>query len=837
MEYTIHNYLCQKCGIYANSKSIHVIGRGDPKARILILGEALGQQEAEIGQPFVGSSGQLMQHYLDQVGIISYISNAVKCHPTDLKGNNRTPTPREIEFCRAFTLEIINQIKPKVIITVGKIALQQLMKLNMNIETARGKQLYLPELDLYVVPTYHPAYLMRTNDKLHRDQFVSDLRLAKQLSELGIQKRIKSNPRTIEDPVEIKRYLEELLTVPAFAFDLETTGLNHRDDKITDISFCHTVGQGVHIRWSRILEYEDLLKEVFLADNEKIGHNIGFEKVFLKQLGYKMNKKAFDTMLAYHAMNMSSEGKVNDSLFKLETLAWFLTSEGGYKNILSQFGGIKGYQDSLEEENEEADQGTLFNLDDFETVDKGVVTPYDKYLYGLKIQIDNLRQEKLKELKLTPLQYYSALDSDVTFRLYKYMKPQIDKTYKELFYDIIMPFCDVLAQITVNGIKLDFKYIDKVKKLNDEEIVVIKNRFFKKIGYEFNLNSTKEMHKFLYQDLGLIPNRLYITAKSGRPSADEAAITFYSQQKPILKNILEYRTLQKQNSTYLEGFKKQADTITHRIYPSYFQLTATGRASSSFHTMPKDNKIRNIVVPEKGCKFLVADQSQVELRVLSMMADDMNMKKAFESGHDFHTYTACVMFNIPIEKFDKKKNPDHDAARSAAKNINFGIIYGLQARTLAEDLGIAEIEALNFMNKFFMSYPNVKKWINENEVFALRYGYVETLYGRRRYLPKVASSNDIERSGALRQATNTRIQGTAADITNISLIKFQNWIDESKSPAKIVGTIHDSILVETPEDLVYETSQALLDCMTKNMPKVTIPLKVDLDIQDKWTKS
>lgn len=819
--------------MWKNSKSIHVVGKGDPHSKVLIWGEALGSEENEAGLPFVGKSGRMLHHYLDQVGLTGFFGNAIKCWPNDGAGNNRTPTPKEIDCCKAFTLEIINWIKPKVIITIGRIALQQLVKLGLTLESVRGKKIYIPELDTTIIPTYHPSFLMRTPDKLLIQQFVSDLSLAKKFIELPSLRKFEAVPRTISDTPKIKEYLEELLEVPSFAFDLETQGFNFRTDRITDISFCHTVGQGVHIQWKHLMSCMNLFKKVMASNNEKIAHNFSFEITFLLQNGFQIKNLLFDTMLSYHTTNMSSEGSVGSSLYKLDALSWLYTSEGGYKSILSDFGGIGKYQSK---EDVKPKQGLLWDLDDFESVEKGVKTDYDKYLFTLKTQIDSIRKEKLKKLKLTRLQYYSAMDSDVTYRLYKIMKQQIEREYSEVFYNIIMKYCYALAKMTLNGIYLDFEYIDTVVHQNELEIEKIKDKIFKKVGYMFNLNSSLDISNLMYNVLKLEPHRNYITKKGRKPSGDVNALTYFSEKKPILKSILEYRTLAKQNSTYLLGFKNRADKETHRIYPSYFQLTATGRASCYLHTMPRDNKIRNMICAEKGNKLLVLDQSQIELRVLAMMSNDTNMIKAFASGHDFHAYTACIMFNIPLDSFDKKK-PEHEKARSASKAINFGIVFGILAKSLAEDLGIPELVALDFMNKFFSTYPNVKKFIQENEIFVQQYGCVETLYGRKRYLPKVYSSNEVERGKALRQATNTKIQSSANDITAIGVSRSQDWLEtNSQYRSMLVGTIHDSIIAECPERNAEEVSKNLVRCMTVNIPKVTMPLKVDVDIQDVWTK-
>jgi uracil-DNA glycosylase family 4 len=672
MDYNTKNFLCTRCGLFKQCIHPHLNGRGNPNAKILVLGEAPGKDEDMANTPFIGSSGSLLQNYLTKLNIDCYIDNSVSCRPSNSDGSNRTPSPLEIECCRAFTMETVLKIKPTVIIAVGKIATVQLLKLGISIEVARGQKFYIPELNTTVIPTYHPAYLIRQQDNQLLNEFISDLELAKKISELPQARTIKSKPITLKDPVKIKNYLTELIKAPSVALDIETTGLNHREDRITDISFCKAIGEGVHIKWSDLLEFNDLFSEFLITDNEKILHNAHFDLMFLRQCGYKVNKKIFDTMLAFHMLNMKAEGGAGNSLFALDTMSWLLTTEGGYKSILNKYGGIKAYQDALIEEEEEGEKDSqmeLFNSADYTVLDKDAITEYDKYLVGIRDYLATTKEAKLKEFELTPGEYYSAMDSDVTYRIAKNLKTIIDKNNSELYYGIIMPLCRSLVEVRLTGIKLDFNYIDKIKVENDIEIEKIKTKFFTKIGYEFNLNSSKEIGNLMYNKLGLIPNKKFTTKKGKKPAANEAAIEFYMKQKPILKGILEYRELQKQNSTYLIGLKKQADKKTHRYYPEYKQLTVTGRLSSAIHTIPKDNKIRGIIIPEKGSKLVLADLSQIELRMLAFLSGDENMINAFESGHDFHTRTACEFNNINIKDFDKE-NPKHSEARSAAKCVD-----------------------------------------------------------------------------------------------------------------------------------------------------------------------
>ena len=421
MEYKRQNYLCNKCRL-CKPDHPRITGRGNINAPLLVIGEYPNRGEMEARTTFIGATGALLDQYLKHYNIDYYIDNAIRTRPTDSKGENRPPTPTEKDCCRAFTYELIDKMKPKVILVLGKVALSQLIKLNINTEYIRGKKIYVPELNCYIVMTLHPAYLMRQKNKLLYQQFESDIQLASELIKNFSNRRVTTTPVSLSDPYDVKEYLTKLLTVPAFAFDLETTGLDHRRDKITDISFCCESGKGVHMKWSSILEHEDLFRQVLLADNEMVIHNLSYEYIMLHQLGYKFNKKLFDTMLAIHTTSMSFEGKAANALVGLDTASWYLSTEGGYKGILAKYGGIKGYQDEAHEDDEndgsimQDTQGELFNSAEY-TVESEMTelkTDYDRYLYNYKNLIIDKKQKKLEELQLNPLQFYSAMDSDVT---------------------------------------------------------------------------------------------------------------------------------------------------------------------------------------------------------------------------------------------------------------------------------------------------------------------------------------------------------------------------------------------------------------------------------------
>ena len=1248
------NVFCKKCRLHEAAKHPMLLGRGNPSASVLLLGEAPGKSEDEQGQVFIGKSGQLLQNKVNLVELDCFVSNSVLCRPSDKAGGNATPTTTQIECCKPTTIDLILTMKPRVVVALGAIAMQQLLDFNLNMEIARGKEFYHTVLDTTIIPTYHPAYLLRTNDARFMKEFTDDLALAKRVSNKPRSRRIASVPVSHKDRFEIEKYFNELKQSESLSVDLETTSLNPKKGRITDISFCNSAGKGVHIEWKYLTERPDLLsslKEVLESPAEKVFHNADFDIRFLRSVGFTVPGKIFDTMLAYHTMTMSYEGGKSASLYKLKTMAWYMTQEGGYEDVLDEHGGIIGIQKEDKKKKNDVEQGSLFDSAELDTV-AGFDPEYNARLVYCSTYIKDTKEARLKALGLDRKAFYSAMDADVTFRIYKYLKQTIDTLYNYPFYNITMPLCKVLIRIHENGIMVDVPYIDKMIEENNIIAESVKTDFFKEAKYEFNLNSVDQLREFMYTKLKLQVNNKYITTKGKRPSTDEEAITFFSEKKPILKKILEYRGVNKQTSTYFEGYKKLADEIG-RVYPSYLQIgTATSRLSArdpNLQNIPKDNRVRNIIIASPGHKIVLADlclaegtlittrrgnipieqvttddsvrqedgsfkkvtnvffrgvkevvtlttelgysieltkhhrlrvidadgnyvwkrvgelseldyvaiqphvirsnkriklnsieythfsnkkinnipkymtedfceflgfmcgngtfgvpymalrwavcdkdkdtndylkilfkrifnerirestqyrgifdsrfcskplikyllniglskervpkflfeadsklicawlrgffesdgsvgdrvscsssrrtliediqklllsvgiisniwqykyekqgkqfeadllsiksywtdvfykkigfigkrknsilkvlvgktkknptygrhpnlgkkskkytyidelkntrnrggfvsiktakelkikypdvytelglnkitdwgqiyvkcnidekisvkvktydieveethsfiangfvshNSQVELRILAMISGDTNMINAFKSGHDFHTYTACSMFGIPLDQFDKKI-PEHANKRDAAKTINFGIVYQMRAESLAESLGISLDKAKAFMRSFFDAYPRVPEWVTYIKAFARANGYVETIYGRRRYLPDIRSSDDFVRESAERRAVNTPIQSAAGDVCFTGLIRFQDWLDTNNKKTRIIGTVHDSILTEAPDEEVEEISIMLPKIMTTDIPRITIDIKADVDILQKWKK-
>lgn len=923
-----HNTFCQKCKLWATCKHPCIEGRGNPYAPLLFIGEAPGREEDEQGTVFIGSAGQKLQLHLHSCNVPYFITNAVKCRPVTIteeggrkKVENRTPTTKEVLFCAPKTYEIIDRMKPQVIVTLGSTPTHQLLKISQGMEMIRGKVFYHPSFECFVIPTWHPAFLLYNQDKKIEAEFQQDIRQAIALLDKPKVRRICSKPKSLSDPASIKEYLNKLKTAEVFSCDIETTGkakgdgLNPRKGRITDISFCMKPGEGVHIKWSDILPFFDDLKEALENPNsKKVGHNFRFDMKFLRKIGIDVQNFYFDTMLAYHTLTMTFEGK-GQSLYSLETMSWLLTYEGDYKSILEEFGGIAKHQETVESDNSsegvtnkelnkkiekkkkeipvaitkpeppsntaptffgnplilhteegisqdiisarfahlESQEKDLSLLNSF--VPKVRTAPKPKApTFVINEELEKTLQkyasftrdklkERLEKYNLTPLQFYSAMDADVTLQIYYKLKPEIDKYFAFVFYELIMPLSRTLLRLEENGVLLDQDLMNKVYEENAQEIEQIKKDLYKKVGFEFNIDSPTELRNVIYHHLKVKPNPKFMTSggKGGTklPSTNKEAIEFLSNTYPELKPIVRYREIAKQNSTSIIGFKKLLDEETGRIYGQFLQhTTATGRLSSAnpnLQNIPRDTRIRHMFIPSLGHKFITCDLSQAELRILAMVSGDPKMLEAFAAGHDFHTYTACKMFKIKLEEFSKS-NPEHARARNISKNINFGVAYQMTAMALADDLGITLEEAQKFIDTFYSTYKDVKLWVDDTMRFARKHGYVETVHGRRRYLPHVYSSQEDLKSRALRQAVNTPIQGTASDCAAFGLIKLQQYLDQNHMKAKPVMIIHDEIVVDTPEDEVEKVSEVLPIFMTKDIPKITIPLVADLHVLDRWEK-
>ena len=529
-------------------------------------------------------------------------------------------------------------------------------------------------------------------------------------------------------------------------------------------------------------KFSNKFKDIF--ENEKIlkcGHKQKIDYILLKQIGIESKNMMFDVEIAGYILNAVSNA------YSVEDLA---------KQYLEL-----DISELNEKEDDENHQTSLFETQAEEQID------IEKASYKFAVYayvIGNIKEKLINELK-----NIESLD---------------------LFNNIEMPLIEILSEMQYEGIYADEKEIIKYGATLKKHIEELRIDIYNLAGEEFNINSTKQLGVILYEKLGL---KSFKKTKSGY-STDVDSLEKIKDSHPIIEKILDYRQLVKLNSTYVEGMIPFINEKTGRIHTYFHQtVTSTGRLSSTepnLQNIPTrtelGKKVRKVFKPGEGKVFLDSDYSQVELRVLAHMADDKTMIDAFNSGEDIHTVTASQVFNVPIEDVSKQ-------LRSRAKAVNFGIVYGISDFGLAEQIDIKRNEAKQYIEQYLETYSGIKQYMSEIVEEAKRKGYVKTLYGRRRYIPELNSKNYMIRQFGSRAAMNTPIQGTAADIMKIAMIKVYNELKKRNLKSKIILQIHDELLVETVLEEKEEVRQILEECM-ESAAKLKIPLKVEVEEGKNW---
>ncbi len=419
----------------------------------------------------------------------------------------------------------------------------------------------------------------------------------------------------------------------------------------------------------------------------------------------------------------------------------------------------------------------------------------------------------------------------VIHRLKRVLQEKLEEfQLKELFYDIEMPLSYVLAKMEINGIKIDVEYLEKMKKELENKISQLEREIYDLAGEEFNINSPKQLGIILFEKLGCPVIKKTQTGYS----TDISVLETLAKDYEIAEKIILYRQFTKLLSTYVDALIKLVNKNTGRIHTTFNQTgTATGRLSSSDPNLQNipirtelGKDIRRAFVSEEGNFLYSFDYSQIELRILAHMSEDENLVNAFIEGKDIHTITASEIFGI-------SESHVTSAMRRAAKAVNFGIIYGISDYGLSQNLGIDRKEAREYIKRYFERYPKVKEFIEKLKESAREKGYVTTLFNRRRYLPGINSKYRNVREFSERAAINTPIQGSAADLIKVSMIKVERFLEEEKPEAKLVLQIHDELLIEAPEEyessLIKEVREIMENCI-----KLRVPLKVDVKIGKNW---
>jgi DNA polymerase-1 len=431
---------------------------------------------------------------------------------------------------------------------------------------------------------------------------------------------------------------------------------------------------------------------------------------------------------------------------------------------------------------------------------------------------------------------YACEDVIVTNMLNQVFEEKIEQysLLKKLYQDLEIPLISTLVNIERNGVVIDPIKLSEQQKDIKNRMLQLQEEAYKTAKQEFNLESPKQVSEILFGEDGLKLEPKKKTPK-GAPSTNEEALKLL--EHPLAETILNYRTLTKLNSTYLEALPKQIDQKTQRLHTSYHQaVTATGRLSSTSPNLQNipiktedGAKIRSAFIAQKGNRILAADYSQIELRIMAHLSNDEALIHAFNRDLDIHSATASQIFSIDINEVTK----DH---RRKAKAINFGLIYGMSAFGLAKQIGISRTEAKNYIDSYFETYTGVAEFMEQTKVLAKTQGYVETVLGRRLYLPDVNSRNKMAQQHALRTAINAPMQGSSADIIKQAMIDIDSWINQNDIDIKMIMQVHDELVFEVPEDIIDSCKNRIEELMS-NAIKLSIPLKVDVGVGNNWQEA
>jgi DNA polymerase-1 len=446
------------------------------------------------------------------------------------------------------------------------------------------------------------------------------------------------------------------------------------------------------------------------------------------------------------------------------------------------------------------------------------------------------KQLSFNQLKIEDAGHYAAEDADITLRLHHYFWPQLGKvpSLRSIFDTIEMPLLPVLSRIERNGALVDANLLGRHSIELGERLVQLERKAFELAGQEFNLSSPKQLGVILFEQ-----QKLPVIKKTptGTPSTAEEVLQELALDYPLPKVLMEYRALSKLKSTYTDKLPLEINKRTGRIHTSYHQaVAATGRLSSqdpNLQNIPikseEGRRIRQAFVAPGGYKLVAADYSQIELRIMAHLSDDAGLLNAFAQGLDVHRATAAEVFGVPVDSVTPEM-------RRSAKAINFGLIYGMSAFGLAKQLHVGRNEAQQYIDKYFERYPGVQRYMNNIRALAHEQGFVETIFGRRLYLPDINAKNKNLQMAAERTAINAPMQGTAADIIKRAMIRVDEWLGNSDLDARIIMQVHDELVVEVKEEQVNILTEGLIAHMSA-AAELKVPLLVEAGVGNNWDEA
>ena len=600
---------------------------------------------------------------------------------------------------------------------------------------------------------------------------------------------LERNYETLLDKAAFEGWLKRLQQAALFAFDTETTSLDYMSAELVGLSFAVAAGEAAYVPLAHDypgapeqLEREWVLTQLkpLLEDPErlKVGQNLKYDMSVLARYGIEMQGIAFDTMLESYVLDATA------TRHDMDSLAQFYLNE--------------------------------------------------KTVHFEEIAGKGKKQLTFNQIDLEQAAPYAAEDADITLRLHQALWPKLEQipALAGLVRDLEIPLVPVLSRIERNGVRIDVQKLRQQSAELAKQMHDLEQQAYEIAGHSFNLGSPKQIGEVFFNEL-----QLPVVAKTpkGAPSTAESVLVELADQGHELPSvILQHRGLSKLKSTYTDKLPEMVNPVTGRVHTSYHQaVAATGRLSSSdpnLQNIPvrseEGRRIRQAFVPEPGWKMLAADYSQIELRIMAHLSGDEGLLKAFSAGEDIHRATAAEVFGASLEAVTADQ-------RRSAKAINFGLIYGMSAFGLARQLGIERGAAQEYVDLYFERYPGVAAFMDRIREQAHEQGYVETLFGRRLYLPDINARNHQRRTAAERTAINAPMQGTAADIIKRAMLAVDGWIEQAQPPARLLMQVHDELVLEVEEGYVAQATEHLRQAM-EGAASLDVPLLVEVGVGEDW---
>lgn len=657
------------------------------------------------------------------------------------------------------------------------------------------KSLVTIKLDVELPLDYHQLRL-GAPDKQKLIEICKEMEFKTWLAELLVETTetgptFKGAYETILTQEKFNKWLEKLKQAEYFVIDTETTSLDYMQAELVGLSFSVSPDKAAYLPLTH--DYpgapKQLDKNLVLAQLKpllenprikKIGQNLKYDMEVLANVGINLAGIEFDTMLESYVLDSTGNRHDMDSL-------------------ALKFLGLR------------------------------TITFEDVAGKGSK-------QLSFNQIELEKAAAYAAEDADVTLKLHQTLWPRVSSqtTLKEVFEKIEMPLIPVLVNIERTGVLIDPDLLTLQGKELEKRARELEQEAFKLAGAEFNIGSPKQLQEILFQKLKL---PVLQKTPTGQPSTADPVLQELALEFDMPRIVIEYRSLTKLISTYTNQLPKQINSQTGRIHTSYNQTgTATGRLSSSEPNLqnipirsPEGRRIRQAFIAPKGCKLVSADYSQIELRLMAHISEDPALLNAFANNLDIHKATAAEVWDVPLEEVTSDM-------RRGAKAINFGLIYGMSAFGLTKQLGIDRQSAQKYIDRYFARYPSVKAYMDNTRLAAKQKGYVETLWGRRLYLPEINASQIPRQKAAERTAINAPLQGSAADIIKLAMIQIDRWLQQEKVPAKMIMQVHDELVFEVAETEVKIISEQIRQYMS-NVVNLRVPLLVSVGIGDNWDEA